>query len=463
MVLMRQTRIVRTHHTAVLAVSLLAVLSMFVLLLFTHRMIVQTRGELMGELDRRLMLAAGRTDDLVNLVRSQYPAIPPFPPDAFRMVIYSLGLILQTAQLDNIYIMSPDQRVLADPRYPSNPSNWTPAFALSAEQSERVLSGQAVLLESVRSGSLSYRAIAYPLMLDGKVKGLICGQASMDFDPRFQQLSRRWRQAGFFAAGMGFVLLGGGVWVFLRLLRLHRLVDRQARTDLIQMLAAGALHEIRNPLSTILVSSELLKKRLPRRPEYDELIDYIAGEARAIEATADELLGRAGVRDCRDVALGHLAEELVRRLHPRIQRVHAVVHVAIPESCVVYTHVLLLKLVLTNLLVNALEAVPADGGRIEIASHEAPGWIGISVADNGSGIPWVRKRRLFDSFRSGKPDGRGFGLAVSRMAVDELRGRLEATPNRPRGTVFTVWLPRCTRSDQDSLRTLQRETETGHG
>ena len=62
MVLMRQTRIVRTHHTAVLAVSLLAVLSMFVLLLFTHRMIVQTRGELMGELDRRLMLAAGRTD-----------------------------------------------------------------------------------------------------------------------------------------------------------------------------------------------------------------------------------------------------------------------------------------------------------------------------------------------------------------------------------------------------------------
>jgi signal transduction histidine kinase len=97
---------------------------------------------------------------------------------------------------------------------------------------------------------------------------------------------------------------------------------------------------------------------------------------------------------------------------------------------------------LLNLLRNAREAMPG-GGRIVMAARRDDGGVAISVRDEGEGIPDDRKERVFDVFFSTKERGTGLGLPLTREIVVAHRGRVRCEDASPRGTVFTIWLPRA--------------------
>lgn len=100
-----------------------------------------------------------------------------------------------------------------------------------------------------------------------------------------------------------------------------------------------------------------------------------------------------------------------------------------------------IKKVLTNLLLNAKEAVGA-GGRIEVSTASRNGWAAVTVADNGCGMsPEFLDRSLFRPFQTTKKKGLGIGMFQSRMIVEAHRGRLEVESEQNKGTVFTVLLP----------------------
>jgi signal transduction histidine kinase len=65
----------------------------------------------------------------------------------------------------------------------------------------------------------------------------------------------------------------------------------------------------------------------------------------------------------------------------------------------------------------------------------------VTVRDTGTGIDPADADRLFDAFFTTKPDGMGMGLAISRTIIESHGGRLWATPNSPKGTVFQFKLP----------------------
>jgi len=101
-----------------------------------------------------------------------------------------------------------------------------------------------------------------------------------------------------------------------------------------------------------------------------------------------------------------------------------------------------LNQVWTNLLDNALDALPDHGGTLGVQAAPQGGGVCVSITDNGSGIAPDVLAHMFEPFYTTKPagEGSGLGLDIARRIVQEHGGRLQAQ-SVPGRTEFTVWLP----------------------
>ena len=100
-----------------------------------------------------------------------------------------------------------------------------------------------------------------------------------------------------------------------------------------------------------------------------------------------------------------------------------------------------MKTVLTNLVLNANEAVK-KGGEIEVRAERENGWAVFSVIDNGCGMSKeFMDQCLFRPFKTTKKQGTGIGLFHSKMIVDAHKGRIEVESEEGKGTTFRVKLP----------------------
>jgi signal transduction histidine kinase len=210
-------------------------------------------------------------------------------------------------------------------------------------------------------------------------------------------------------------------------------------------LAAGLAHEINNPLGVILCYTELLRQSLP---EGQALADLAVIERHATKA-------KSVLRDLMDFARsrspapgwcdpGRVITEMAGVFQVQAQARQAALNVdAAPDIPPVAADAQALEQVAANLLLNALDAVPETGGRIDLqVRHDrAAGEVVLTVADNGPGIASEHKSRIFDPFFTTKEVGRGtgLGLAVVYGLVRDMGGRVEVV-NRE-GAVFFVRLP----------------------
>jgi signal transduction histidine kinase len=100
-----------------------------------------------------------------------------------------------------------------------------------------------------------------------------------------------------------------------------------------------------------------------------------------------------------------------------------------------------LREVFTNLVLNALDAMPW-GGTLTLSSADADGQVCIRVTDTGVGMDAETRGRIFDPFFTTKPvKGTGLGLSVAYGIIGRHRGRIEVESESGRGSVFSVWLP----------------------
>jgi len=107
----------------------------------------------------------------------------------------------------------------------------------------------------------------------------------------------------------------------------------------------------------------------------------------------------------------------------------------------------LLRQILVNLITNAVDAVPADGGHIRVDAATRDGGVAIAVADDGVGIAAEDAARIFEPFYTtkGRGKGTGLGLAICRELATALGGRITVESAPGRGSTFTVTLPRSER------------------
>jgi signal transduction histidine kinase len=210
-------------------------------------------------------------------------------------------------------------------------------------------------------------------------------------------------------------------------------------------MASSISHDLRHSLAAIVANSEFLCDSHLTPVQREELYQEVRSGVNLMTDLIDSLLEFARTRESLSPAYANVSETIHRavlavRLHPRHH------NRSIDVLCSVHVSGWFdqrkLERALYNLLLNACEAAPPLGGKVEVTAGEVAGSITISVADNGPGIAESIRGRLFHPFVSfGKENGTGLGLAVVQKIVQDHGGEIVVERTVQGRTVFRIGLP----------------------
>ena len=218
--------------------------------------------------------------------------------------------------------------------------------------------------------------------------------------------------------------------------RLQRDLSRQTRLAEQAQFSAGMAHQIKNPLAALRGYVELLARGLSD-PMQKQLADKLVSEVGALDRIVRDFLqfsrGAHG-------SVEKLTLEAV--LRPVIESARAVggekvsirqqdlpgVELEIDSTAV--------REALSNVVVNAAEAMRDDGGELSVRAQVGGGLVILEIQDSGPGIAEEVRDKLFEPFVTGKADGTGLGLPIARRLLRDLGGDLELIRSDSSGTMF---------------------------
>lgn len=230
-------------------------------------------------------------------------------------------------------------------------------------------------------------------------------------------------------------------------------LQRSRQLAMVGEIAAGLAHEIKNPLTGIKVSMEVLMNELVLSPEDQGIFTRIIEEVQRIESLLKNLLNYARTPKpvFSQLSLNPLLEnainnaallfkaqeyspgdgkglEFVRNFDPAIPMI-----MADPSQ---------MQQVILNLLLNAREAIP-EGGTITVSTRlgRVDGIVEVVIADTGKGLSEEACAKVFQPFYTTKPKGSGLGLAITKRLIEQHHGAIEVTSVLGQGAAFTITLP----------------------
>ncbi len=214
-------------------------------------------------------------------------------------------------------------------------------------------------------------------------------------------------------------------------------------------IVAGVVHELNNPLTSIVAYSDYLRKRaetadsdpadverLRRISEAAERILTFSRDLVAYARPTEDVPGAVDVHRVIDKAVIFCEHEFIIR-EVKVERAF------MPAAPAVRGVAGQLTQVFVNLFTNAAQAMAQHGGRLRIATELVDGCLRIQVSDQGSGIPEDTRNKIFEPFFTTKADGEGtgLGLAIVRDIVEQHEGTLSLDATDQAGTTFSLVLP----------------------
>jgi heavy metal sensor kinase len=228
--------------------------------------------------------------------------------------------------------------------------------------------------------------------------------------------------------------------------------------DTQQRLVADVSHELRTPLTTIQGNLDLLRRGAADDPAMrNDSLAAIGNETARMRRLVNDLLllaqADAGLQlQLHPVELDTLLLDVYRQGQVISQGTGVRVRLGAEDQAVVLGDADRLRQLLLNLVDNAIKYTPS-GGDVTLTLKREAGWVLVSVADTGCGIPPEDLPHIFERFyradRSrARPGGAGLGLSIAKWVAEAHGGELEVESELGQGTVFTLYLPEP-RDDDD--------------
>lgn len=221
--------------------------------------------------------------------------------------------------------------------------------------------------------------------------------------------------------------------------RLVRASELNTRLKEMNLAAAGLAHETRNPLNIIRGLAQIISRHQEATPEIREKSRHILDEADRVTAQLNEFINYSRPREVRRTAvklgatIGEIARALGTDLEDKSMKLDAPVDLPVIEA-----DEQLLRQLLFNLILNAIQAGERGGEIRVVAEKIGANEIQLDVRDNGPGVPADQRAEIFKPYVTNHPDGTGLGLAVVQQIATAHGWEIRCLANEPKGAIFRL-------------------------
>ena len=230
--------------------------------------------------------------------------------------------------------------------------------------------------------------------------------------------------------------------------RLEEKIRQSEKMATVGSMVAQLAHQIKNPISSIQTFTELLPEKFDDKEFRESFFSIVSGEIKRIDGLVTRMLnlGRVDADQYKAISIQKVIKDVLpsfelqfkeRNIKMELTQDGSVPLIrADPES---------LKEVLSNILINSIQAMPT-GGKIDISTRKkkdrntGKGLLEVSITDEGGGIPRSHLSRIFDPFFSTKQRGSGLGLYICYQIIKTHQGEINVR-NTGSGANFTILLP----------------------
>ena len=239
------------------------------------------------------------------------------------------------------------------------------------------------------------------------------------------------------------VILIGAAVVYTSFHRRIRLSRQQSNFML------SVTHELKSPLAAMKLNLQTLEKHQLDEEKRKQLLERCIKESNRLNDLCNNMLfasqieGRQYRPATETFSLSDVVEDAVDEYANRYSRRF---DEDIAPDCRITGDKMMLQMVVSNLLENAVKYTPEDKP-ISIALTTAQNNIMLRIADEGAGIPDSEKKNVFNKFyrigneESRKTKGTGLGLYLTNKIVEQHKGRITIKDNKPSGSIFEITLP----------------------
>jgi signal transduction histidine kinase len=222
-------------------------------------------------------------------------------------------------------------------------------------------------------------------------------------------------------------------------IRLVRASELNSHLKEMNLAAAGLAHETRNPLNIIRGMAQMLSKEAGAPPEIRDKARAIVDETDKVTVQLNEFINYSRPREVRrtKLALNSAVGEVMRALNHDIDEKKIQMETK-GDLISIEADEQLLRQVLFNLLLNAVQAVDGAGEIQVVTGRQNAAEAFLEIRDNGPGVPPERRKEIFKPYFTTHQKGTGLGLAVVQQIILAHGWEIECLPNEPKGAVFRI-------------------------